>query len=910
MALRPGTRLGVYEISAPIGAGGMGEVYRARDPKLNRDVALKVLPDDFATDPERLARFKREAQVLASLNHPNIAAIYGLEDSGETHALVLELVEGPTLQDRIAQGAIPLDEALPIAKQIAQALEAAHEHGIIHRDLKPANIKVTSDGVVKVLDFGLAKALEPEQSAEDIANSPTMSMTAAATKMGMIMGTAAYMSPEQAKGKPVDKRTDIWAFGVVLFEMLTGRQAFGGTDISETLASVLKTDLNFDALPADVPRGLRRVLSRCLQKDRADRSRDIGDVRLDLAEAITAPAGEEAAVTTAVSAPPAFWQRPAAVAAAALLLGAAIAGVTVWSLLPEAERRVSRFTLTLPVGAEVTLSGSQRDLAVSPDGTRVVYSSGGADPTERLLFVREVGELGAAPLRGGEAGANPFFSADGEWVGFRDARDNRLKRVPVAGGPAVTVCDCTATVMRGATWGRDDTIVFATVDSPGLMAVSAAGGAATELTNAEPGTEHIWPAYLPDGRDVLFTIWSGSDESAQVAMISSASGEVTVLLTGGSSPQYLSSGHIVYGVGGTLRSVGFDADRLELTSATPVPVVEDVGTKPSGAGNFALSSTGTLIYVKGGGILGRNVTPAWIDRSGQPEPIVNVPPGNYGAFSLSPDGGRLAIQHSVLGATPDIWTLDLLRTTLTRVTTDPAPDGAPLWTPDGQRIVFSSIRGDGGRAGLYSKAADGTGEAEVVLPPGDYSVNLVPSSWSPDGTRLLFSHAERGAFDISMLSIADGSVEPLIITDFAEDQAVVAPDGGWLAYASSLSGRSEIYLQRFPELGDRIQVSTSGGWEPVWSPDGRQLYYRDTGTEIWVVSIDVGSPLAVGAPQRLFNGPYLSIGGRSTYAISPDGERFLMLGLSSATGLEGGAGPELVLVQNWDEELKARVPTP
>ena len=727
MPLSPGSKLSVYEVTAKIGAGGMGEVYRAHDTTLDRDVAIKVLPDAFATDPERLARFEREAKVLASLNHPNIAAIYGLEKSGETPALVLELVEGPTLADLISPSPglrpssppegeggkgkpLPLEEALPVARQIAEALEAAHEQGIIHRDLKPANVKVKSDGTVKVLDFGLAKALGPDLSDVEAANSPTMTMTAAATKMGVIMGTAAYMSPEQAKGRQVDKRADIWAFGVVLYEMLTGRQAFGGTDISETLASVLKTDLNLDTLPADTPRALRRVLSRCIQKDRSHRSRDIGDVRLDLDEALAAPGEEDETVEAAPVAQPVLWQRPIP-ALLAVVAVAAVSGLAVWSLMPRPDRPVTRFALTTPPDGPLALSGSQQDLAISPDGARVVYSSGSQDPRGRQLFIRDVSELEAVPVRGTEGGANPFFSPDGGWIGFRDARDGRLKKVSALGGPAVVICDCTANVMRGATWGPDDMVVFATVNSPGLMMVSAAGGAAEELTRSgQDGDLHIWPEYLPDGRAVLFTIWSGSEESAQVAVLSLETGAVDVLLSGGSNPHYVSTGHIVYGVGGTIRAVGFDVDRLELTSDNPIPVVENVGTKTSGVSNFGVSNDGSLVYIRGSAMGGTGVTPVWVDRRGQVEEIDGVPTGRYADLSLSPDGGWLAVARGTDQDAMDIWTLDLSRRTLTRVTTAPGIDQSPLWTPDGQRIVFASNRDGGGRAGLYSKAADGTGE--------------------------------------------------------------------------------------------------------------------------------------------------------------------------------------------------------
>ncbi len=514
MALDVGSRLGVFEVTGRLGEGGMGVVYRATDTTLNRDVALKVLPDAFASDPERLARFEREAKVLASLNHPNIAAIHGLEQSGDTRALVLELVEGPTLQDRIAKGPIPLDEALPIARQIAEALEAAHEQGIIHRDLKPANVKVKDDGTVKVLDFGLAKALQPELSDLDAANSPTMTMTAAATKMGVIMGTAAYMSPEQARGKTVDRRADIWAFGVVLFEMLTGRQAFGGTDISLTLAAVLKTDLDFQTLPADVPRSLRRVIRRCLQKDRSHRSRDIGDVRLDLDEADAAPDVSAVGAMPPV-AQPTFWQHPAAMALAASLVVGAVSGLAVWSLTrptPSLTRPtpspLDRFAITpSPTPGSGGLGGTSM-LAFSPDGRRFVYNTG----PQRQLYVRDLDRLDSVLLRGAEDALNPFFSPDGRWVGFMS--NSQLMKVSIDGGPAVTLGP-TAGIL-GASWGPDDTIIFSEVRAGGLFRIPAAGGDREPVTSLEEGeTNHIWPEILPGGEAVVFTVVKGAGSGSK-----------------------------------------------------------------------------------------------------------------------------------------------------------------------------------------------------------------------------------------------------------------------------------------------------------------------------------------------------------------------------------------------------------
>ena len=534
MPLEPGTTLGPYTVTAKIGEGGMGEVYQARDTKLDRDVALKVLPEAFTSDPDRLARFEREAKVLASLNHPNIGSIYGLEEAegGKFRALVLELVEGPTLADRIKQGPIPLDEALPIAKQIAEALEAAHEQGVIHRDLKPANVKVKADGTVKVLDFGLAKAFQPDASDPNLSMSPTISLTAAATQMGMIIGTAAYMSPEQARGKPVDKRADVWAFGVVLYEMLTGGRAFTAEDVSLTLARVLDREPEWEALDAALPPALLVFLRRCLQKDPKERIRDIGDVRLALAGAfdMPAPAPVEVPEPAATVQPLRFWQRPVP-ALLVVLLVAVIAGLAaVWGVPRPPAGSLVRFVVVTPPDGPLNPRNPNRDVAISPDGARIVYVSG-SGPTDRYLYVRSLDQLDATLLRGTEDGHAPFFSPDGESVGFR-GDGTTLKRVSVLGGPALTIAD-PGSPIRGASWGPDDSIVFATLASKGLLRVRSVGGEPDVLTTVDPDqgeTDHWWPEVLPNGKGVLFTAWSGSDEGSRIAVVSTETGQITYLL--------------------------------------------------------------------------------------------------------------------------------------------------------------------------------------------------------------------------------------------------------------------------------------------------------------------------------------------------------------------------------------------
>ncbi len=706
MPLTPGTTLGPYEVLSAIGAGGMGEVYKARDTKLDRDVALKILPDAFVNDPERLARFQREAKVLASLNHPNIAQIHGLEESGDSPALVLEYVPGPTLQDRIAKGPIPLDEALPIARQIAEALEAAHEQGIIHRDLKPANVKVKDDGTVKVLDFGLAKALGPELSDVEAANSPTMTMTAAATKMGVIMGTAAYMSPEQAAGKPVDRRSDIWAFGVVLWEMLTGRQLFDGETVSHVLAAVLTREIAWADLPAGVPPDLRRLLRRSLDRDAKRRLRDVGEARVSLDEAGVSSELVPAASDVVPAAQPALWQRPVSVAAIALGT-AVVASLTVWTLtrpVPAPAAPITRMSIVLPQ-TQVRTNTGRRGVAMSPTGTHVVYAA------NNQLYLRALDELEAQPLTGteGRSAAMPFFSPDGQWIGFYSFASTALMKVALSGGAAVTVAGVTE--VFGASWGADDTIVFGQ-GVGGILRIAGTGGTPDVLVSVEPPNRASQPQMLPGGEAVLYTLGTGrgTPDTRQIVVEHLATGERTVVVEGGSDARYLPTGHLVYALGGTLLAVPFDVDRLEVTGG-PVPVVEGVSrATATGAANADMSRTGALVYLPGEGA-GEIRTLVWVGRDGTEEAVA-APPREYVYPRLSPDGTRVTLDDQ--GDGDDVWVWDLARETLTRLTFAAKRDTYGVWTPDGQRVVFASARD--GIEDLYWRAADGTRPRRRSLP--------------------------------------------------------------------------------------------------------------------------------------------------------------------------------------------------
>ena len=888
MALNPGTTLGVYEVLAAIGAGGMGEVYKARDTKLDRDVALKILPDAFVNDPERLARFQREAKVLASLNHPNIAAIHGLEESGDSPALVLEYVPGPTLQDRISKGPIPLDEALPIARQIAEALEAAHEQGIIHRDLKPANVKVKDDGTVKVLDFGLAKALQPDLSDLDAANSPTMTMTAAATKMGVIMGTAAYMSPEQARGKTVDKRADIWAFGVVLYEMLTGRQAFGGTDISLTLAAVLKTDLNLDALPADTPRGLRRVISRCIQKDRADRSRDIGDVRLDLAESLTAPIEDDETLATAPIAQPTLWQRPVAMALAASLMVGVATGLVVWSLTRPDPPLVVR--MPIPLGADENFNNTGRHaVAISRDGSQIVYVATGG------LMLRPVDQLQATSIAGTQGGARePFFSPDGQWIGYEAG--GQLKKVALSGGAPITLAE--VAFPYGASWGVDDTILYG-MGSDGIWQVPGTGGTPEQLIAVEDGQWAHGPQMLPGGEALLYTVAAGPGawDTAQIVVEQLATGDRTVLIEGGRDGRYLPTGHLVYVLNSVLLAVPFDSAALVVTGG-PVSLVEGIRVAPAqtGAAHFSVADTGALVYIPdaaGGG--GRNEL-VWVDRTRRQTEPVGAEPRVYGIPRISPDGTRVAVDAFGAGNS-DVWIYHLARDTLTRLTFDEAADDFPLWTPDSSRVVFRSGREGGG---LYWKAADGTGEVERLLD----QFGARPHSWSADG-RLLFDLASG---QIGVVAVeGDRTMELVLDTGFLAGDPAISPDGRRIAYHSNESGQTEIYVRPFPNVdGGKWQVSGSGGREPLWSPDGQELFFI-SGNDFLVARVETEPTFNATTPEVLFGREDFTSGPGREYDISPDGEQFLFI--RPLNFQVSGEAAGLIFVLNWFSDLEARVPT-
>jgi len=919
------SRLGPYETVSILGAGGMGVVYRARDTRLQREVALKVLPESVASDPDRIARFRREATVLASLNHPNIAAIYGFEDSGNVHALVLELVEGPTLAERIAQGPILVDEALPIARQIAEALEAAHEQGIIHRDLKPANIKLRPDGTVKVLDFGLAKALEPLTSGghrgQSASLSPTITSPALISDVGVLLGTAAYMSPEQAKGKPADKRSDIWAFGCVLYEMLTGKRAFDGDEVTETLASVLAREPDWTALPATVVPAIRTLLRRCLDKDRRKRIGDIAAARFTIEEVgalgSTASVSDvevqpriDAAVATARAQLRRVMRvRMTLVTVGAVLITAAAVGAAVWYATRPTPPRVVQSTVAMTPATALTISGGGRDLAITPDGSRIVYV--GNNGSE--LFVRSLDALEPVSLyKADRRVLNPFVSPDGQWVGFVE-NFNTLKKIAITGGPATTVTPLDG-IWRGAVWMPDDTIVFAAAGSGvGLQQVAAGGGAVKVLSRPDRARgegAHAFPEVLSGGRAVIFTIFptigrdAGGVDAAQIAVLDLQTHTQTVVVRGGFQAHYVPSGHLVYAAGGALRAIAFDP--LMLTaSGTPVPVVTDVVINAGFHVEAVIADDGTLAYVRGPGPpVAAQRTLVWVDRQGR-ETAIAAPPRAYVYPRISPDGSRVA----VYGADQmlDVWAWDFVRLTLTRLTFASGLDSYPVWTPDGRRLLFASDREQPGR-NLYAQAADGTGTAErLTTSPNQQNATAI----TPDGMHLLFTETvpQTGEDVMQVAVTGTHTITPLVHTSAAERNGIVSPDGRWLAYDANDSGSFEVYVRPYPDVASgRWLVSTGGGTRPLWSRDGRELFYVSPTGALMRVGVERAASWAATTPTMLLKDgsvvtPAQNVG--RSYDVSPDGQRFLVV---TPTTESNDPPAQLVVVQHFDEMLKRLVP--
>jgi len=903
MSIATGTKLGPYEITGAIGAGGMGEVYRAHDPKLGRDVAIKVLPEAFARDAERMARFQREAKVLASLNHPNIATIHGLEDSGTTQALVMELVEGPTLADRIKASPIPVDEAVRIAKQIADALEYAHERGIIHRDLKPANVKVTNDDAVKVLDFGLAKALEGDPSSIDISTSPTISRMA--TQAGVLLGTAAYMSPEQAKAKSVDRRADIWAFGCVLYEMLTGKVAFPGDSVTDTLAGVIRAEPDWSQLPSSTPMRVRVLLQRCLQKDPKQRLRDIGDARISLDEVLSGAPDPSLAGAAAIRVP--LWRRALPWA----LLGVtAIALVTLgWvyfrlaNTLPNAE--VTRLQIPLP--DKMSFAGG---FELSPDGRQGAFVGIGSDGVQRI-WVRPLDSLEARPLLGTESPGliAPFFwSPDSRSIAF-DA-GGKLKKIAIAGGPTETICNLEQGMIAvGGSWNRDGVIIFGQSQG-GLMRVSAGGGSASPLTIVDRSRgeyHHVLPLFLPDGRHFIYSrpgpneiegIYVGSldtkpEQQNSTRLIAGHESGLGFVPSSDSASAYL-----LFERDRALMAQPFDARRLEL-SGEPVTLADN-------AGSFSASPNGVLAYQAA------NVQPyqlRWLDREGKALITAGEPGIFFYTVDLSPDGKRAAVSvmRAWTGAT-SIWLLDRSRGTSTQFTFDRFSIGA-VWSPDGSRIIFSSNReGDLREFDLYQKPASGATDEELLLKSDERST--VPTSWSRDGRFLIYTATDsKMKKSIWVLPLqSDKKPLPFLRTEFNEDNGRLSPDGRWVAYQSDESGTTEVYVRPFSHesgeavsgVGGKWLISNAGGSDPRWKGDGKELYYRAPDGKLMAVEVSTVPVFQAGVPRVLIQAPLIgALGITPTWDVTSDGKSFLFV-----TPAEQAAHAPFTVVLNWQAALK------
>jgi Tol biopolymer transport system component len=916
MALSAGERLGGYEILSALGAGGMGEVYRARDPRLNRDVALKILPESFAHDAERVARFTREAQVLAALNHPHIAAIYGLEQAGGAQCIVLELVDGGTLSDRIARGPLPLDESLTIARQIADALEAAHEKAIVHRDLKPANVALSADGAVKVLDFGLAKDLGGASSSTPGASvSPTL--TFAATQVGVVLGTAAYMAPEQAKGRAADRRSDVWAFGCVLYEMLTGKRVFDGGDVSDTLAFVLTKEPDWSLIPPAVPASIQKLVRRCLERDRKRRLTDIGMARLEIDEALAAPAASvepaKPAGSSGASVAPHRWPTTAAVVG--LAIGATLV-LALWSPWRSPALRAP-VRLSAELGSNVALivgqgPNSGASAVLSPDGSRLAFVA--RNGSKRELFIRRLDQLEATALSGTEDAGSPFFSPDGQSIGFFAI--NTLKKVSVAGGAAVTL----ATVVnpRGGWWGDDGFIAFAS-DSrgAGLMRVSESGGKAEPLSSlAEDEVTHRWPQILPGARALLYTVHTnrGDFDDATIVLQALPSGRRTIVQHGGYYGRYLQSGHIVYVHDSTLFAVPFDLDRLMVTGQA-VPVLQGVTPNAiNGGAQFSVSNTGTFVYVPGDAT-SLEAPIQWVTSDAKIAPL-RPTPTNWRDVAFSPDGQRLAFSvHD--GKQADLFIYDWLRDIPTRLTFDSSDEVGPAWTPDGRRIAFSSNRDKTG-PNLYWQRADGTGDIQRLTE--SKNVQFMPS-WHPSGKVLAFSELNPGtSFDIMILQLEGDESSgwrprkptPFLNTPVVETQPAFSPDGRWLAYTAVEAGRPDVFVRPYPGPGGKFQVSSDGGTYPTWSRTRHELMFATPAPDdrIMTASYTVeGESFRPEKPRVWSEVHYLvrpgPMGANRGFDLHPDGVR---VALAKAPDVENSRQDKVTFIFNFFDELRRIAP--
>ena len=893
-----GKTLSHYKIIEKIGQGGMGVVYRAEDTNLSRDVAIKVLPEQFTKDPQRLARFEREAKLLASLNHPNIAAIYGLEEADGVRFLALELVEGETLADLLTKGPVPVEKTLEVCRQIAEGVEAAHEKGVIHRDLKPANVKVTPEGKVKILDFGLAKAFETESPVTDISQSPTL--TEEMTRAGVILGTAAYMSPEQARGEDVDKRTDIFAFGCVLYELLTGKRTFGGKTVTDTLAKVLEGVPDWKALPDSTPWRIQELLQRCLTKDPADRLLNVGEARIQIKKALEEPATELPTGTAGAVQP---VQQRWGMTVGLVVLALAVGGLVSWLLIQPSspEQSLNRFVITPSPPATLTAT-TGREVAISPDGKHLVYLAN--IEGVNTLYLRSLDDFVDRPIAGTEgANAAMFFSPDSGSVAFY--AQGVLKKVALTGGAPITLCQA-FTGWASGTWGPDDTIVFNINNS--LHRVSANGGEPElllALSQDQGENALVWPQFLPGGENLLFTLVERAGTQYHLKILSLETGEQRTVLENARQAQYLTTGYLIYEQVGTgnLMVAPFDPTRIEVTG-DPVLVVQQVRNAGAGYVDFTISENGTLAYVPGGAQTLHEHSLVWVDQQGT-ETLVTEERRDFSAPRISPDGKRFAINIRDTTNFRQMWIYDLEIGSLNRMTFEERNNGSPAWSPDSKSLAFQS--GSPGNFGMAKQPVDRSSPQErLTSTPNRQN----PSSWSPDGKLLAFSENPRPSIDVGILPMeGDGEPEYILTSPANECCPKFSPDGKWLAYVSDELGIPNVYVRPFPEPDVKWLISgeDEGGGQPVWSPDGTELFYR-SGDKMMVVSIQTqDQTLNLGNPRILFEGRYVSHSstpGYQYYDISPDGKRFLMM--KEDTAVEQS---QINVILNWFEELKRLVPT-
>ena len=911
MPLETGARLGPHEILGLLGAGGMGEVYRAHDTKLNRQVAIKVLPEPYASDPERVARFHREAQAVAALNHPGIAAIYELAESGDTRFLVLELIEGETLADRLRRGAVPIEEALAISRQIVEALETAHEKGICHRDLKPANVKLTPDGSVKVLDFGLAKFMQAGAAVGNLTHSPTL--TVAGTLPGVILGTAGYMSPEQAKGFDADQRSDIFAFGCIMYELLTGRQAFQGETASEILASVIKVEPDLTSLPPRLNPRLVELLRRCLEKNPKKRWHSAADVRVEIESLIGRPSIVDEPHAAAAVVP--LWKRAIPVATA-LVVGGIVAGFGAWTLKPAPARTVTRFTIAPPAEHQF-VNGPRSVLALSPDGANLAYSA------NRRLYLRSMSALEARAIPGSDLGvmvSMPVFSPDGQSIAFWSAVDRTLKRIPTTGGAPVTLCP--ADVAFGLSWDENGILFGQT--GKGIMRVSTKGGSAETVAAVGADEMAASPQMLPKDRGVLFSIKKTSDtwDKGQVVVHAVATGQRTTIVSGGADSRYLATGHLVYASSGVLLAVPFDIRTLAITGE-PVPIVEGIqrsGVNAFGTGlaQFAYAANGTLAYLPGpvtaaapGGF-----DVAIFDRSGGAQPL-KLPLGSYRAPRVSSDGKFVAFESIDGSGEEAVWIYEIAGGTSMRRLTFGGKNRAPVWSSDGQWIAFQSDRE--GDLAIFRQRADGNGTAERLTKP-DPGVSHTPQSWSPDGAQLLVTVEKDHSFTLRTLALKDrqlaafGDVRSIEPTD-----AAFSPDGQWVVYQTrGPSGPRQVFVQPFPATGAKYLVpgeganSLAGPGHPFWNRKGTEIILNGAPTTSYSVSFAAKPQVQFGRPADLpregRTEPNPSTTRRWADAM-PDGDH--IIGVTTVTpATQGTKTPqEIAIVLNWFDEVRRRVPS-